>query len=107
MSTFHHSPLSSDRIQRVLAALADAPLGLTTLELNAATGSTRASSDVSEANAALREAGELHRIECEFVGTNENGRRVHRYRLVRLVTVPEPAPQHNETVEAWEASELF
>lgn len=76
MTKFHHSPLSSDRIQRVLRALQQAgSAGMTTFALNEACASTRVSSDISEARACGVQ------IECIFVGTNENGRRVHRYRL--------------------------
>ena len=73
--SFHFSPISSDRCQRLLAALRDAPLGMTTMQINNATQSTRASSDVSE----LRANG--YGVEAEYVGTNTNGRRVYRYRL--------------------------
>lgn len=71
---FHASPLTSDRIQRVLTVLRQRPA--TTLELNELCGSTRASSDVSEcrANGCV--------INAEYVGTNETGRRVYRYHLV-------------------------
>lgn len=75
-ATFHHSTLDSDRIQKVLAALRQAgDRGLTTLELNQITGSTRSSSDCSE----LRYCGVD--VYCSFEGTTGTGRRVYRYRL--------------------------
>lgn len=77
MSTFHHASIDSDRIQRIVEALRGAGnAGLTTIQLNDICGSTRASSDVSEARACG------YPIECQYQGKSESGRRVHRYRLV-------------------------
>jgi hypothetical protein len=77
MTTFHHSPITADRIQRVITALkAAGPDGLTTLALNEATGSTRSSSDASE----TRACGVP--IVCQYQGKSANGRRVYRYKLL-------------------------
>ncbi len=73
-ATFHASPLSSQRMQKLLAALRSGPC--TTMKLNELCQSTRASSDVSEARA----NGAI--IACTYLGTNENGRRVHLYTLI-------------------------
>ena len=80
MKTFHHSTLESPRIAKLLAHLeAKGEQGATTLELCEQCISTRASSDVSELRACLVDSPRW--IETVFEGTNENGRRVHRYIL--------------------------
>lgn len=77
------SPITSDRIQKPLAALKSAgERGLTPIELNQICNSTRASSDLSE----LRQHGIP--IEKSYDGTSQNGRRVYRY---RLAATPEQA----------------
>jgi hypothetical protein len=77
MTTFHHASADSERIQRVVNALRRAgDAGLTPIQLNDLCGSTRASSDVSEARAAG------FNIFCQYVGKSESGRKVHRYHLV-------------------------
>ena len=74
--TFHHSGIDSSRIQRIVQALRGAShWGMTTLELNESCGSTRASSDVSEARACGMP------IECEYHGKSANGRKIYRYFL--------------------------
>lgn len=80
--SFHHSPLNAERIQRVIYHLQIAgDAGLTTADLNEVCGSTRASSDISEARAALEEKNAPIYIRTDYVGTNGNGRRVFRYTL--------------------------
>jgi hypothetical protein len=69
------SPLSSDRLQKVIAALRAFPQGLTPIEINEQCNSTRASSDLSE----LRQHG-LPIIKT-YVGKSANNRRVFRYAL--------------------------
>jgi hypothetical protein len=70
------SPLSSDRLQKCLAALRGAgEQGITPIELNNQCGSTRATSDVSE----LRQHGIP--IEKNYVGITANKRRLFRYKL--------------------------
>ena len=77
MKTFHHSKLTSPRLQKLLAYLQECSLrGCTTLEIAQACCSTRPSSDCSE----LRANGV--QIETQFEGTNENGRRIYRYTLL-------------------------
>jgi hypothetical protein len=77
MKTFHHSKLTSARLQKLLAYLQECGLrGATTLELCQRCITTRPSSDVSE----LRANGV--QIETQFEGTNENGRRIYRYTLL-------------------------
>jgi hypothetical protein len=74
------SPITSDRLQKPLAALRAAGRdGLTPIELNRICQSTRASSDLSE----LRQHGIL--IEKEYVGKSVGGRRVFRYRLASIL----------------------
>lgn len=86
MTNFHHGHLDDERIQRVLRALRDAhDAGLTTIQLGDITGSTRASSDVSEARAALREVNSPYEIQTDYVGLSPSGRRVFRYRLVETI----------------------
>lgn len=86
MNTFHHSPLSSDRLQRVLRALMDAhDAGLTTTQLNELTNSTRGASDASELRAALRERQTGLDVACDYVGLSQAGRKVFRYRLIETV----------------------
>lgn len=87
MNTFHHGTLESPRLAKLLAYLKQrGDDGATTLELAQGCYSTRPSSDVSE----LRANGVL--IETLFEGVNENGRRVHRYRLIeREENEPHPS----------------
>ena len=76
MTTFHHAQADSDRIQRIVNALREAgQAGLTTIQLNYNCGSTRASSDVSEARACG------YPIQCHYQGQTESGRKIYRYTL--------------------------
>jgi hypothetical protein len=85
-NTFHAASIKSDRIQRVIKALQQAGRrGLTTLKLGKLCGSTRPSSDKSEANQALRKAGDDRYISCRYVGKTENNRRLHVYKLCNLI----------------------
>jgi hypothetical protein len=80
MGTFHHSPLTSPRMVKLIAFLHErGASGATTLEICQACCSTRASSDVSEAR-----ANGVRFVE-KFEGTNENGRRVTRYFLAECL----------------------
>jgi hypothetical protein len=73
----HASPLSSQRIQRILAVLRErGESGATTIELNQLTDSTRASSDISE----CRHVGCI--IRADYCGLTDNGRKCWRYVLV-------------------------
>lgn len=75
-TTFHHAPLESDRIQRVITALRQAgEAGVTTMGLKELCNSTRAASDVSEARACGVP------IRCEYAGQSVTGRKIYRYRL--------------------------
>ena len=69
------SPLNSDRLQKMMAALRSAPNGLTPLELNQICGSTRSSSDISE----IRQWGIP--IEKTWQRYSASGRRVYSYKL--------------------------
>jgi hypothetical protein len=69
------SPLNSDRLQKMMAALKSVPNGLTPIELNRICDSTRASSDISE----LRQNGVP--IEKTWQGYSASGRRVYSYRI--------------------------
>ena len=74
--TFHHSSLESGRMQKLLRYLESVgDIGATTMQICQACQTTRASSDISE----LRANGV--EIEDQFDGTNENGRKIYRYRL--------------------------
>ena len=74
--SFHHATTDSDRIRRIWAALRHSKeAGMTTAELNLACGSTRASSDVSEARANGID------IVCRYIGLTKSGRRLHKYWL--------------------------
>ena len=76
MNTFHHSGIDSSRIQRIVQALRGAgETGMSTMDLAVACGTTRASSDVSEAKACGMP------IECEYHGKSANGRKIYRYFL--------------------------
>jgi hypothetical protein len=79
--TFHNAGLKSDRIQRVLKVLKEMKLGLTTMLIGRICHSTRPSSDISEANAALRQSGSKRWISCEYRGLSANGRKMYNYRL--------------------------
>ena len=73
----HASPLESQRLQRILAVLRErGSRGCTTMTLNELCGSTRASSDVSEA----RSRGCI--ITAIYEGKTDNNRRCYRYVLV-------------------------
>ena len=75
--TFHHGTLESPRLAKLLAFLRKrGAVGATTMEITRACATTRASSDVSE----LAACGVA--IETQFKGTNANGRKVYRYRVV-------------------------
>jgi hypothetical protein len=63
----------SDVLQKTLAFLRQGPR--TTIEITHHTGTTRASSDISE----LRANGYM--IDCEYVGLSDNGKKIHRYIL--------------------------
>jgi len=77
MKTFHHSPIDSNRIRKIVDALLCAGKdGATTMELNRVCNSTRASSDVSEARACGV------KIECRYEGKTHSGRKIYRYFLV-------------------------
>jgi len=70
------SPMTSDRLQKMLNALRGAGKdGITPIELNNICQSTRASSDISE----LRQNGVP--IEKHWQGYSASGRRVYSYRL--------------------------
>lgn len=68
----------SQRLQALHAYLAERrSTGATTQEIARATGSVAVHSDASD----LRANGV--KVECEFEETNEYGRKVYRYRLVK------------------------
>lgn len=79
--TFHHADLKSDRIQRVLKVLKEMRLGLTTMLIGRICNSTRPASDISEANAALRQSGSKKWISCTYMGLSDNGRKLYNYKL--------------------------
>ena len=69
------SPDRSLRLSRALDFVKNAgPMGCTTMQLQAYTGSMAPATDISE----LRHAGYL--IDCTMDGVKPNGRRVYRYR---------------------------
>ena len=75
--SFHHSSLDSPRLKKLLAFLQErGGSGATTFEITQQCQTTRASSDVSE----LRANGIA--VEDSFEGTNENGRKIFRYRIL-------------------------
>jgi hypothetical protein len=75
--SFHKSPLSAERMQKLLFFLRGrGATGATTLDINEHCASTRASSDVSE----LRANGQ--RVVMAYEGKTANGRKLHRYFLI-------------------------
>lgn len=76
-STFHHAGLNSSRIQAVWRALRNAKRrGLTTLRLGQICGSTRPSSDISEAR-----ASGIPIAPAQYLGMSEKGKKIYRYFL--------------------------
>lgn len=72
----HAGQLSkSERLQRVYKLLKRSRP--TTIQINAACNSTRASSDVSDLRRSLK--GEV--IICEYIGRSDAGRKVHRFTM--------------------------
>jgi hypothetical protein len=73
--SFHHAKLEKSTVlQKTLELLKRTEP--TTIQIAEYTGSTRASSDVSE----LRHNG--FNILATYVGLSDNGRKVHRYKLI-------------------------
>lgn len=74
--SFHAATMASNRMQKLYSfLLAVKGKGATTMEINEACMSTRASSDISELNR------NGHETVCRLDHVSENGRRVHRFWL--------------------------
>lgn len=111
--SFHAATLESNRVQKLLSLLrAVREKGATTLQINEACGSTRASSDVSE----LRANGVA--VVCRHDHTTDSGRRVHRFWLEEFApsdssssssssSNPTNPPQPTNPTERAEQPEFF
>ncbi len=76
----HHTGKLTRRIQRLLAFLkVRGYRGATSLEVSRVCGTVSAATDASD----LRRCG--FNVECSFERMSDEGRRVHRYRLVEEV----------------------
>lgn len=79
--SFHAATMESNRMQKLYSfLLAVKHKGATTMEINDACASTRASSDISELNR------NGHETVCRLDHTTETGRRVHRFWLKEFAT---------------------
>jgi hypothetical protein len=74
---------TSERLQRTLRALREAgPRGMTTLELQRATGNLNPHSDVAEIEDDINKVGKTrYGISCVLERITGEGRRIHRYTL--------------------------
>ena len=82
MKSFHHSSLESPRLKKLLAFLeARGATGATTFEITTNCETTRATSDTSELNAALRAAGDSRWVESVHEGESSTGRKIYRNTL--------------------------